>query len=513
MKYLLLDTNIYLNIAVNRRKDVNNKLLKNFSKLLHYGEIRVILPAIVRHEVFKHLEAEISKVGENLERAKRKVDDIYWINGIDQGTFNINDYKKNAKMYIQEAYDYFNKNKEIYITEVENQINSIFKSKYTIFVDDSEVLINKALKRKIYKKAPCHKIESYADAIIAEVLINSKEYIDVKSDDTIYFLSDNPKDFSKNDEKYKNTLHPHIRKDLEKNQLNELVEYRLNFGKFIMMDLSEEIENANVKEEFEKEFEEEQAMEEATYYSDLEDMDREAAGLTSLSSFDDWVYESIAKSKEVRQILNLFEKLNKVYIDLEEIHSFYWDEFSNILNVYMNEDASDKVELISKFNEFIIQNELKYYCYTIEDIINWVDEQENKLDFDCYDMSLPDYIDINEGVILIDANKENILLSWENTELSPESRESHTIYCDVKKDYSKNLIAEGRVEITYGFMEFNSCGNAGDGCQEDIDIRLELVVEAIENLYEELDKLRYRHRSYIDYINENIIVENSTSGV
>ena len=97
MKYLLLDTNIYLNIAVNRRKDVNNKLLKNFSKLLQYGEIRIILPAIVRHEVFKHLEAEISKVGENLERAKRKVEDIYWINGIDQGTFNIDDYKKNAK--------------------------------------------------------------------------------------------------------------------------------------------------------------------------------------------------------------------------------------------------------------------------------------------------------------------------------------------------------------------------------------------------------------------------------
>lgn len=506
MKYLLIDTNIYLNIVVNRRKDVNNKLLEIFSKLLHYGEIRIILPAIVRHEVFKHLEDEISKVGTNLEDAKKSIENIYWVNGIDQGAFNINDYKKNSKNYIQEAYDYFNKNKENYIYKVESQINSIFKSEYTIFVDDNEVLINKALKRKIYKKAPCHKKESYADAIIAEVLINLKDYIDVKSDDTIYFLSDNPKDFSKNDKEYKKTLHPHISKDLEKNQLDELVEYRLNFGKFIMTDLSEEIKDANVKEEFEREFEEEQAIEEATYYSDLEDMDREAAGLTSLSSFDDWVYESIVESKEVRKILNLFEMINKVYIDLEEMHSFYWDEFSNILNIYMNEEASDKVELISKFNEFIIQNKLKYYCYTIEDIIEWVEEQKSQLDFDCYDMNLPDYIDINEDIILTDANKEKILLSWNDTELSPQSRESHTIYCDVKKDYSKKLVAEGRVEITYGFIEFNSCGNAGDGCQQDIDIRLELVVDAIEDVYKELDKLKYSHRKYIDYINKNIIV-------
>ncbi len=220
MKYLLIDTNMYLNIVVNRRKDVNNKLLETFSKLLHYGEIRVILPAIVRHEVFKHLEEEISKVGAILDHAKRKIENIYWINGIDQGAFNIDDYKKSAKMYIQEAYDYFSENKEIYITKVENQINSIFNSEYTIFIDDNEDLINKAVTRKIYKKAPCHKKESYADAIIAEVLINSRDYIDIKSDDIVYFLSDNPKDFSKNDKGYKNTLHPHIIKDLEKNQLN-----------------------------------------------------------------------------------------------------------------------------------------------------------------------------------------------------------------------------------------------------------------------------------------------------
>ena len=505
MKYLLLDTNIYLNIAVNRRKDINNKLLETFSKLLQYGEIRIILPAIVRHETFKHLEYEISKVGTNLEDAKKSIEKIYWVNGIDQGAFNINDYKKNAKGSIQEAYDYFNKSKEDYILEIESRINSIFESDYTVFIDDNEDLINKSLKRKIYKKAPCHKKESYADAIIAEVLINLKDYIDLSEGDIIYFITDNPKDFSKSEEKYKEVLHPHIICDLRQFQMDELVEYRLNFGKFIMMDLSEEIINANVKEEFEREFEEEQAIEEATYYSDLEDMERQSAGLPSLSSFDDYVHDVITESKEVIKILDLFELINEVYIDLEEMNNFYRDELSNILNTYRDYASEDKIELIGEFNEFIIKNKLKYYSYSVDDILEWVEKQGEQVNFDCYEMRLPDYIDLDEDIILSDVNKDKLLISWRNTELVPESKESHTIYIEIKNICLGNAIGKGRVEITYGFIEFDSSGNAGDGCEEDIELRIEPVVVAIEKTYKELDELRNRHRSYIDSIMEDMV--------
>lgn len=498
MKYLLLDTNIYLNIAVNRRKDINYKLIKTLSKLLYHGEIRIILPAIVRHETFKHLENEISKIETNLESAKKSIEDIYWLNGIDQGTFNINYYKKNSKKYIQDAYDYFNKNKEDYIYKIENYIDSIFENERTISIEDNDILLNKALKRRIYKKAPCHKKDSYADAIIVEVLVNLRDYIDINNNDIVYFISDNPEDFSKSENEYKYILHPHIVKDLEENELDHLIQYRLNFAEFIMKDLSEEIENADVKEEFEREFEEEKAIEEATYYNYLEDMDREAGGLTSLSSFENKVYNEIVESEAVESLLKLFETINDIHIDLEELYGLYLEDIPNKVSVYMDEDQLNREELIGKFNKFLIENKLKNHFYNIEEIIEWLSEQENQIDF--YDIRLPDYIDINEEIRIVNANQEAIILSWNNTELLPESGESHTIYCKLEKEGSNKTIAEGWIEIIYGFMEFDDSENAGDGCQDDITVRLGPIVEFVETLCIELGMLRDKHKIYMDYI-------------
>ncbi len=508
MKYLLIDTNIYLNMAVNRRKELNNKLLAVFSKLLQYGEIRIVVPAIVRHETFKHLEEEILKVGNNLETTIKSLDGIYWVNGITEESFDINYYKKNAKQYLQNALEYFNKNKGIYVGKLEDQIDAILKSKYAIFINDNETLINKALKRKIYKKAPCHKKESYADAIIAEVLINLRDYVNLTDDDVIYFVSDNPEDFSKNNKECRNVLHPDIVADLEENAVKELVEYRLSFNKLIMKDLEEEIYNANVKEEFEKELAEKQAAEEADYYSNMEDLKRESAGLSTLSNFDDSIQEIIAESKEASEIVVLFEKINSLYEDLEETHMFYWDDLSGILNSYIykeNENALDEIEFISKFNDFLVENKERYYCYTIEDVVDWVGEQEDEVKFDTYDMRLPDYINLDDEIILTDVNRDRILLSWENTELSPESGEIHSVYYNAERVHSMELIAEGRVEITYGFIEFDDCGNVGDGCEEDIDIRIEPVIEVIKDVYGKLLKLRNKHQKHIDYIKTNLI--------
>lgn len=122
---------------------------------------------------------------------------------------------------------------------------------------------------------------------------------------------------------------------------------------------------------------------------------------------------------------------------------FYNEQFLNILNVYKDEtNELARKKIIKRFNEFIIQNKFKYYCYTIEDIIDWVIEQKNEINFDVYNIQLPDYIDICEDIILNDANKNKILLSWENTELSPKSGEINTIYWEVKNISLEDLMAE-----------------------------------------------------------------------
>ena len=82
MKYLLLDTNIFLNLVVNRRKDVNADLVSSFKKLLDFGEIRLIVPDIVIHETYKHLDDEIYKINVLLKEALKYIKKCYWVNGL-----------------------------------------------------------------------------------------------------------------------------------------------------------------------------------------------------------------------------------------------------------------------------------------------------------------------------------------------------------------------------------------------------------------------------------------------
>ena len=56
MKYILLDTNIVIDMVIDRRKQVSDTVLSNFIKLLDYNEIKLIVPEIVKVETYRHLE-------------------------------------------------------------------------------------------------------------------------------------------------------------------------------------------------------------------------------------------------------------------------------------------------------------------------------------------------------------------------------------------------------------------------------------------------------------------------
>lgn len=501
MKYLLLDTNIYLNIVVNRKNDINNKLLSTFIKLLEYGEIKLIIPDIVNHETFKHMEGEISKVGELLESAIKQIDQIYWVNGLDENDFDIKKCKTNAKQYLQNGLVTFEKNKDVYIEKLDKLINGIFKNEKVIPIKDDESLLNGALQRKIYKKAPCHydNKESYGDALITEVLLNLNRFIDIKSGDKIYFVSDNTSDFSS--KKNKETLHEHIVKDLDKAELNEFVEYRTNFSKFIMKDLKEEINNANLQEEFEKEFQEEQAAEEAMYYSDYEDSLRESFGLSSLSSFDDSMRDFISESDEIESLLDLFKTINKLYWELEETYYSYYDEIKFVLSNYMEDENIDEIEvkaIIDKFNKFLIANKERFYCYSMEDIWDWIEVQEDEVYFKFDKIKLEDYICLDVSLFIIDSQKRELFLEWNNTELFPENGETHTIYYTLRNSENKEIHSEGTVEITYGYAEQDEEVNAGDGCEAGIDIYIDSIIDSIDEIKNGLNCLVNKHKDFIN---------------
>ena len=70
MIYILLDTNIIIDMVVDRRDLIGSKVVDDFIQLLDYGEIRLIVPEIVRTETFRHLDEEFDNVEKTIKDAQ-----------------------------------------------------------------------------------------------------------------------------------------------------------------------------------------------------------------------------------------------------------------------------------------------------------------------------------------------------------------------------------------------------------------------------------------------------------
>ena len=298
-----MDTNILLDMIVDRRNNVSVGLMEAFIKLLEYDEIKLIIPAIVVHETNKHIEEQLNLVGNKIFNAKKSLKAMCGINGYKTEGFDIETEKKELLLKINELYEKYNLNKEVYLTNIRVTIEKIFNHDNCVIVQDTEQLRNLCLQRRIYKRAPFHyeKKESFADGLITEILIHywEDEEVSLDENDDIIFVTGNTKDFSKCDEN--SILHDDIREDLEKVGLLEKVTYINSFSELIGKELRQEIDNANLEEEFEKELQEQEELDEEQLYADVLDMDREAVGLSSLSCYEDKFiddfYESEFKEK------------------------------------------------------------------------------------------------------------------------------------------------------------------------------------------------------------------------
>ena len=89
------------------------------------------------------------------------------------------------------------------------------------------------------------------------------------------------------------------------------------------MELKQEVNNANLKEEFEKEMQEQEEMDMEQLYAEVEDLERESVGLTALGSFENEFLESFCESQFVEQLKDLFERINNCFSNLENIEYFY----------------------------------------------------------------------------------------------------------------------------------------------------------------------------------------------
>lgn len=257
MKYVLLDTNIIIDMIVDRNNQIDNELLNTFIKLLDSCEIKLIVLEIIEIETRRNIVNQVEIVGQNIINAINSINTLYGINGNDNEGLVLNVFKENSKKELVAARDIFDQNKDKYIFNIQSIVNKLFNHDSTIKITSDEFLINQVIKRKITKKAPFHHDgkESYGDALIAETLININKYVDnLTSNDIVYFVTENYKDFSES-KSDKKKLHHDILNDIDSKNDKHTVEYITHFKALIIDKLKNEVENARLMEELEAELE------------------------------------------------------------------------------------------------------------------------------------------------------------------------------------------------------------------------------------------------------------------
>ena len=97
MKYLLMDTNIFLDMIIDRRNNVSKELVNTFIKLLNFNQVKLVIPSIVAYEISKHIEEQLLEVDKKIRNAIKAIDEIYGINGYTIEGLEVKDYKINSK--------------------------------------------------------------------------------------------------------------------------------------------------------------------------------------------------------------------------------------------------------------------------------------------------------------------------------------------------------------------------------------------------------------------------------
>lgn len=480
MKYLLLDTNIYLDMIIDRKNNVSNKLLESFIKLLDYKEITLVVPSIVKYETNKHIKEQLNEVGNNIDRALDSIKNIYGINGYSIEGLKVKTYKDNTRKELTKLREYFESNKENYLEEIENLIDKLFSHENSIIIPE-EKIITSCFLRRTYKKAPFHheSKDCYADGIIVETLLNISEYVTINEGDMIYFVSGNTSDFS--DSNIKVNLHNDIILDLKNLGMDNIVKYILRFNQLVAVELKNEVENANLKEEFEKELKEQENL----FYSDMKDMERNSIGLQSLSHYESYFEECFYESGFSNNVISLFERLEKCYTEIEELYLFYSDEFQSFV---MNYDCKKIQDFVGELCVLLSIDEDECTINTIMEILDVIDSKIKAFDYSDIDIGLPDSLEYGNDIEFYGKNKEKYILEMDPLLLTPDDGGSDSLELRIV-DNKKNNIANANIEINYGYVEFNDEGNVGDACDEEITYNFDYLVEKLEEIVDGLETI------------------------
>ena len=477
MKYLALDTNIYLDMVVSRNPSHKPEAYNQMKRLLDYGEIKLVVPSIVRREVERHINSEIEKIYAHLKVVKKNVESLYWINNIDEMKI-YREKLPNASRAINELKNLFETNKEKYILDAIQIFENLFSHKNAIFLDETADILFKAQLRQLHKKRPFHnndqEKDSLADAVIIESLIEYTNNSLLKYEH-MYFITRNTKDFSVKGENDK--LHPEIQESISSLNLENQFHYRILFNNTLIDDFKFEAEHAGFLEELEEEMEEERLKELDDMYSEHH---RELVGLPSISS--DWE-EIVNECNEFEYFKN---QLNDYKDELISQYDNLSEEYFALRDELKKMDLTSVQQSITNFNSLDNEKlEQSSDSAAMQDeIISLIEERMN-IDVENYDIydkwNCDDNFSVNKTFLKFEDFNDKFLTVTIEGELNPENKGTDWIEVRANDEILGKKI-KGNIEVSYGYMNFDEDNHPADGMEEEVNFYLEDVIEVVQDV-------------------------------
>ncbi len=224
----------------------------------------------------------------------------------------------------------------------------------------------------------------------------------------------------------------------------------------------------------------------ARQLSDYLDERREAVGLSSLSGFEDIFLEDFAESDFTCNVLAVFERINTCYNELEELFCFYDEDFINYICSFELENID---EFINRWNSVARQfalNETDANIGGLVEIVEFIKDKSHQFDFSGINDKLPDFIEYGNGKSFFASNKKQYVLNMEDLFLSCQEGDVDLLEITLSEK-GKEEITTATIEISYGYVNYNSDGNVDDSCDQSIDYYTEDVENKLLEIANEFE--------------------------
>lgn len=245
MKYIFIDTNIYIYCALITKGNYTTKTIDALNKTINTKNTKLLMPEIIKLEFEKKAKNIFeNEVSNDIKKIKKKIQEI-----------SFPEYLGEEKSKIEKNIDDLLEKRRKNLKRVsENIIKDIEENKNTIILELTNDIFFKSYKRALKGEKPytgkicsqCGNMENVinADCIIIESLLEYFKTQDLNDKDELIFCSNNTKDFASfNSETNKHELH----KDIEK-QLKLKVKYYNNLPDLLKQEFKTEIDTIEVKE-------------------------------------------------------------------------------------------------------------------------------------------------------------------------------------------------------------------------------------------------------------------------